>query len=152
MNKSASILKNNNVVCKDDYGFRYSKLFMNIRHDMDDATIHHVFLNYSAEMAIKYYRAARGVNSEGQEYKNMINSMYILDDDLRNDTCQSNLADERYLLNCGIINNKRLIMQRLNADSRANKLESYENVKKQLSSYLQLHERYQDSPYINTEY
>lgn len=152
MNESASILKSNNVICKDDFGYRYSKLFMNIRHDMDDSTIHHVFLNYSAEMAIKYYRAARGINSEGQEYKNMINSMYILDDDLRNDTSQSNLADERYLLNCGIINNKRLIMQRLNGDSRANKLESYENVKEFSSTYLQLQERYQDYPYTNTEY
>ncbi len=152
MNGYAKILKNNKVVCKDDYGYRYSKLFMNIRHDMDDATIHHIFCNYSAEMAIKYYRAARGVNSEGQEYKNMINNMYVLDDDLRNDTCQSNLADERYLQNSGIIEKKLKAMQRLYGNSRANKLSSYENNNDPIIDYQQLQERYGDSLYTNTDY
>lgn len=152
MNSYAKILKNNKVVCKDDYGYRYSKLFMNIRHDMDDATIHHIFCNYSAEMAIKYYRAVRGVNTEGQEYKNMINNMYVLDDDLRNDTCQSNLADERYLQNSGIIEKKLKAMQRLYVNSRANRLSSYESNIDPIIDYQQLQERYDDSLYTNTEY
>ena len=152
LEKYANMLKQNNVVCKDDFGYRYSKLFMNIRHDVDDSTIHHIFLNYSAEMAIKYYRAARGINSEGLEYKNLINNMYILDDDLRNDTCQSNLADERYVNNSGVIDLKRKALLKLYSNSRANRLYSYENNDNQTVSYPLLYERYEDSKYTNTDY
>ena len=150
----AKTLKEKNVVCKDNYGYRYSKLNQNLRHDVDDATIHHIYINYSAEMAIKYFRAARGINSEGLEYKNLINNMYLLDDDLRNDTCQSNLADERYLINCGIINKFRLAVQQLYQYSRTNRLNSFENneeIQKE-TPYLHLCERFADSLYTNTEY
>ena len=142
------------VVCKDSFGYRYSKLNMNLRHDVDDATLHHIYISYSAEMAIKYYRAARGINNEGREYKNLINTMYILDDDLSNDTSQSNLADERYLLNCGIINNNRLTMQGIYKKSRINTIDSYENYEDIISNepYSQLYERFADSIYLNTEY
>lgn len=139
----------------DDFGYRYSKLFINLRHEMDDATIHHIYTNYSAEMAIKYYRAARGINSEGAEYKNLIYSMYILDDDLRNDTCQSNLADERYLLNSGVINTKRKQLQRMYEDSNINKIKHYETMREETdlrSPYIKLPERYADSAFVNTEY
>lgn len=147
-------MKIKGVVCKDSFGFRYSKLNINLRHDVDDATMHRIYISYSAEMAIKYYRAARGINSEGQEYKNLINTMYILDDDLRNDTCQSNLADERYLLNSNVINNYRLTMQGIYKKSRINKIESYEHYKDSSSNeqYAQLGERFVDSIYLNTEY
>ena len=151
----AMMLKNRGVVCKDDFGYRYSKLFMNLRHDIDDATIHHILIDYSAEMAIKYYRAARGVNCEGQEYKNLINNMYILDDDLCNDTCQSNLADERYLLNSGVINQKRVDMQGLYKDSRINAMKSYEGgdgIKKDEFVNSKIKERFSDSLFLNTEY
>ena len=142
------------IVCKDDFGYRYSKLNMNLRHSVDDATLHHIYISYSAEMAIKYYRTARDINSEGQEYKKLINTMYILDDDLRNDTCQSNLADERYLLNSGVINNNRLTMQGIYKKTRTNTIDSIENYEDSLSSdpYLQLRERFADSIYTNTEY
>lgn len=139
----------------DDFGYRYSKLFMNLRHEMDDATIHHIYTNYSAEMAIKYYRAARGINSEGAEYKSLIYSMYILDDDLRNDTCQSNLADERYMLNSGVINTKRKQLQRMYEDSNINKIKHYETMREETdlrSPYIKLPERYADSAFVNTEY
>lgn len=139
----------------DDFGYRYSKLFMNLRHEMDDATIHHIYTNYSAEMAIKYYRAARGINSEGAEYKSLIYSMYILDDDLRNDTCQSNLADERYMLNSGVINTKRKQLQRMYEDSNINKIKHYETMREETdlrSPYIKLPERFADSAFINTEY
>ena len=139
----------------DDFGYRYSKLFMNLRHEMDDSTIHHIYTNYSAEMAIKYYRAARGINSEGAEYKSLIYSMYILDDDLRNDTCQSNLADERYMLNSGVINTKRKQLQRMYEDSNINKIKHYETMREETdlrSPYIKLPERYADSAFVNTEY
>ena len=150
----AKKMKEKKVICKDKYGYRYSKFNMNLRHDVDDATLHRLYINYSAEMAIKYYRVARGINSEGQEYKNLINTMYILDDDLRNDTCQSNLADERYLLNSDVINNNRLTMQGIYKKSRTNKIDSFENFKDTSTNelYSQLCERFADSIYINTEY
>lgn len=151
----AQAMKEGGVPNCDDFGYRYSKLFMNLRHEMDDATIHHIYTNYSAEMAIKYYRAARGINSEGAEYKSLIYSMYILDDDLRNDTCQSNLADERYMLNSGLINTKRKQLQRMYEDSNINKIRHYEYLRESeeaYSPYEKLQERYKDSPFVNTEY
>lgn len=151
----AVLLEKRGVLCKDNFGYRYSKLFMTLQHDIDDATMHHILIDYSAEMAIKYYRAARGINSEGQEYKNLINNMYTLDDDLRNDTCQSNFANERYLLNSGVINCKREDMQKLYSTSKLNKMEPYEsssNINNIEFSYPMLQERYSDSPYTNTEY
>lgn len=155
LSKCAQAMLNSKVVGKDDFGYRYSKLFMSLRHEMDDATIHHIYTNYSAEMAVKYYRAARGINSEGMEYKNLINNMYVLDDDLRNDTCRSNLADERYLLNSGILNEKRKQMQTMYGDTNINKIDNYE-IKEDnhdaRSLSAQLSERFGDSLYTNTEY
>lgn len=142
------------IVSKDNNGYQYTKLFTNLRHDVDDATIHHIYIVYSAEMSIKYFRAARGINSEGQEYKNLINNMYILDDDLRNDTCQSNLADERYLLNSGLLRKYRLAMQNIYKDSRTNQMESFENYddSSTADSFAQFYERFSDSLYTNTEF
>ena len=81
--------------------------------------------------------------------------MYILDDDLSNDTCQSNMADERYLLNSGVINQKRVDMQRLYKDSRINEMKSYErmdNAENEKLMYLKIAERFKDSIFLNTEY
>lgn len=152
LEKCAELMCKNNVSYKDDFGYRYNKLFMNLRHELDDETIHHIYTNYSAEMAIKYYLAARGENSEGIEYKNLIYGMYVLDDDLRNDTCQANLADERYLLNCGIISCKRKEIRNLYAESRINKMETYEHPAENNNPFEQQKDRYDDSPFINTEY
>lgn len=155
LEQCAKLMCNNNVSCKDDFGFRYNKLFMNLRHELDDETIHHIYTNYSAEMAVKYYLAARGENSEGIEYKNLIYGMYVLDDDLRNDTCQANLADERYMLNCRIISCKRKEIQKFYEKSRINDMDIYEYPAKNNSitnPFEQLKDRYYDSPFINTEY
>lgn len=155
MKKCVETMKEGNVVCKDNLGYRYSKLFMNLRHEMDDATIHHIYTNYSAEMAVKYYRAARGVNSEGLEYKNLIYGMYVLDDDLRNDTCQSNLADERYLLNSGVISTKRKQIQRMYEDSNINRIKHYEQKRdlgEDKNPFSELQERFEDSKFTSTEY
>jgi len=125
---------------------------MNLRHELDDETIHHIYTNYSAEMAIKYYLAARGENSEGIEYKNLIYGMYVLDDDLRNDTCQANLADERYLLNCGIISCKRKEIRNFYEKSRINDMDIYEYPADNNNPFEQPKDIYDDAPFINTEY
>lgn len=143
------------VLCEDNFGYRYSKLFMNLRHEMDDSTMHHIYTNYSAEMAIKHYRNARGINSEGTEYKNLIYGMFVLDDDLHNDTCQSNLADERYYLNSGIISKRRKKLQNIYDNTTVNLIKSYDSPIKSTQttdpiSWLQ--NRYKDSIYLNSEY
>ena len=155
LEQCAELMCKDNVSCKDDFGYRYNKLFMNLRHELDDETIHHIYTNYSAEMAVKYYLAARGENSEGIEYKNLIYGMYVLDDDLRNDTSQANLADERYLLNSGIISCKRKEIQKFYEGSRINKMKIYEHPTGNDSNdnpFEQLKDRYYDSLFINTEY
>lgn len=149
----SQIMQLNKIVFKDKLGFRSNKLVNLFRHEIDDCTIEHANTNYTAEMAIYYYKAARSINSEGIAYKNLLENMYVLDDDLRNDTIQSNLADERYLLNCGVWDKKRKWFEKLYNKSGINKLESYENVhtvRKTTNSTFE--NRFKDSIYTNTEY
>lgn len=135
-------------------GYQYTRLFMNIRHDIDDATIHHIFTNYAAESAIKYYNLAKDINNEGVEYKNMIMGMYVLDDDLRNDTCQSNLADERFMLHCGLLERRRDLLLKIYGHSRIAWMGDYENgaVDFDQDSKRRIQDRHLDSIYINSEY
>lgn len=60
---------------------------------------HHPYIlkkTYLRKMSDKYYAAARSMHSEGREYQNFINGMFLLDDDLQNNTCQFYFALERY--------------------------------------------------------
>lgn len=153
MTDISDVMENNDIVSIDRFGYKYNKLYNNLRHEIDDFSIKHTNTNYSAEMAIKYYTAARNINTEGAEYKNMISSMYILDDDLRNDTCQGNLADERYLMNCGVWDTKLRWYRNLYSKSAIITIKPYESGPKQhLPTYSSLGERFEDSEYTNTEY
>ena len=155
MKNCVALMDNEGISYKDAFGYLYSKLLLNLRHDMDDATIHHIYTNYSAEMAIKYYRMARDINSEGLAYKNLIGNMYILNDDLHNDTCQFNLADERYMLNSGLIYSKRRELEKMYEQSNVNKISSFEKAQDETDAETllkMLRERFDDSLYINTEY
>lgn len=135
-------------------GYQYSRLFMNIRHDIDDATIHHIFTNYAAETAVNYYNLAKDINNEGVAYKNMIMGMYVLDDDLRNDTCQSNLADERFLLHCGLIERRRDLILKIYDHSIISLMRHYEDKPEspESSTKQRVQDRQKDSIYINSEY
>ena len=142
------------VAVRDEYGYQYTKMLMNIRHDVDDATIHHIFTNVSAQMSTNYYRMAKDVNNEGPAYKNMIEGMYVLDDDLRNDTCQSNLADERYLWHCGLIDRNRDMMAGMYKNTSTNRLGNYEYPPKKAiaETSKRLNDRLEDSLFLNSEY
>lgn len=59
--------------------------------------------NYLAESARKRYFEAKEMHTEGSTYKDMIGTLYFLDDDLENDTCQFWFALERYKINCGVV-------------------------------------------------
>lgn len=63
----------------------------------------HLISNYIAGNALKYYKRALEIHTEGNEYKDMISNLHFLDDDLNNDTCQFYLAIERYKINSGHI-------------------------------------------------
>ena len=65
--------------------------------------MHYTLKNYAGEMALNSFRKAKEVNREGKAYKDMINNMYFLDDDLKNDTIQFDLAVERFRINSGDI-------------------------------------------------
>lgn len=135
-------------------GYQYSKLFMNIRHDIDDATIHHIFTHYAAETSINYYNLAKDINNEGMAYKNMIMGMYVLDDDLRNDTCQSNLADERFLLHCGLIERHQDFILKIYGQSSSTWMGNFEEKpdNPEGDTRKRIDDRQKDSIYINSEY
>lgn len=139
---------------KNTFGYQYTRMLMSIRHDVDDATIHHIFTNVSAEMSTKYYKMAKDVNNEGPAYKNMIMGMYVLDDDLRNDTCQSNLSDERYLWHCGWIDRLRDAMMGMYENSNTNQMKNYEHdvAITNADTRDRLKDRFEDSIYLNSEY
>ena len=106
-------------------------------------------------MAIKYYRIARDINSEGSAYKDLIGNMYVLNDDLHNDTCRFNLADERYFLNSGVIYTKRRQLEKMYEKTNTNRMKSYEKApnNNNAESFIKmLTDRFEDSLYINTEY
>ena len=65
--------------------------------------IQYTLTNYSGEMALKSYRLSKEINREGKAYKEMISKMYFLDDDLKNDTIQFDLAIERFKINSNLI-------------------------------------------------
>ena len=54
---------------------------------------------YLSGMAQKYYESAVSMHSEGSEYQSFIRNMYIMDDDLQNNTCLFYFALERMKLN-----------------------------------------------------
>lgn len=62
---------------------------------------HHLMLTetYMSGMAHKHYEAAASMHSEGSEYQSFIRNMFIMDDDLQNNTCQFYFALERVKLN-----------------------------------------------------
>ena len=81
--------------------------------------------------------------------------MYALDDDLRNDTCQSNLADERYLLNCGVLSVRRKKLQIMYQDTTINVVDCYEKWTEPeyvSGPFEQTEKRFKDSIFTNTEY
>lgn len=143
-----------NVKDHNEFGYIYTRLLMSIRHDVDDATIHHIFTNVSAELATKYYQMSKDVNNEGPAYKNIIMGMYVMDDDLRNDTCQATLADERYLWHCGLIDKYRDMMMGMYEGSNIRNLSNYEYERRNAISDIgkRLSDRLEDSPYLNSEY
>ena len=68
--------------------------------------IQYTYTNYSGEMALVSYRSAKEQHREGRAYKDMISRMYYIDDELKNDTVQFDLAVERFKINSNYIDNR----------------------------------------------
>lgn len=99
------------------YGSRSDRLYERLRHDIDDITINTIYSNYTAEMALKYYQMAEEANTEGESYREMIGALHFLNDDLNNDTCQFNIACDRFLLNTGVVAEQRRRLEKLYKNS-----------------------------------
>lgn len=141
-------------VVERKFGDRCSILYSRLKHDMDDVSINMIFSNYSAEMAVNYYQMAEETSTEGDAYKDLVVNLYFLNDDLNNDTCQFNIACERFMLNCDVVEKQRKKINKMYKDSNTYKAKSYidgpVNVWKMTEE--QNHNRFQQSEYINSEY
>lgn len=82
------------------------RFFGSILYAIDKHNIQNTLTNYSGEMALNSYRKAKEVHREGRAYKDMISRIYCLDDDLKNDTVQFDLAVERFKINSEYIDNR----------------------------------------------
>ncbi|MBI9064235.1 MAG: ATP-binding protein [Marinilabiliaceae bacterium] len=102
-------------------------LFEKLLFAIDKNNIHTINANYMAEMAIKRYRNAFDVNKEGKAYKDFIEGMYYLNDDLDNDLLEFNLAIERYRINSGSIENEMNKLKKIYKNAMVFKVENYMN-------------------------
>lgn len=135
------------------YGSRSDRLYERLHHDIDNITINSIFSNYTAEMALKYYHMAEEANTEGEAYREMTNSMHFLNDDLNNDTCQFNIACDRFLLNTGVVAEQRKHLEKLYMNSNVYNLrKGYIDGPNALNKDTVDTNQFDRSQYINSEY
>lgn len=120
------------------------RFFESILSVIDKPNIHYTLSNYSVEMALKAYRSAIEVHREGKAYKDMISKMYYLDDDLKNDTVQFDLAIERFKINNDYIERRIKELMKFGMNS----LYDIENFCTGNESRSSLHNHFQDM-YLN---
>ena len=138
---------------KTRYGSLSSRFAMNIRHEIDDRTLHHVISNYAAEMALRYYALAESSHSEGNAYRNQISRNYVLNDDLENDTWLFNTTVERYRLHTEYIQSHRRRLTTIYRGSRFYKYDGYMLDKDAEKEFAEIYDdiRFDDSLHINSE-
>ncbi len=96
-----------------------------IRRHISQDGFQHLINNYQVESAIQNYSRAIEMHTEGKAYKEMIKSLYFLDDDLNNDSCQQLISIERYYINCGFIDRKINYLKGRATQSPIYRLDSY---------------------------
>ena len=116
------------------------RLFADLLHAINKPNIQFLMTTYSEEMALKTFRQAQEVHREGKAYKDMISRMYYLDDDLKNDTIQFDLALERFRINCGYIDD-HIDMILKHVTNSVHEVEAYATDNQTRSS---LHQRFVD--------
>lgn len=90
-------------------------------------TLRHLTRTDQMEHAIRYYRRSLEMHTEGKAYKEMIRSLFFLDDDLNNDTCQLAFGIERFLLNAKWISQRLDTLRKMADSASAYNLEEYLN-------------------------
>ncbi len=84
--------------------------------------------NYHNELAIKHYRAAMEMHTEGKAYKDRLHDMYFLEDDYNDNFYHFCAANERYRLNTELIPKKLKELEcKVLAGSIVYQYDSYEN-------------------------
>jgi len=154
MEKCSSLISN--IVEKKEtrlrYGLRSDRLYQRLRHEIDDITINTIFSNYTAEMALRYYQLSDEANTEGEAYTEMISSLHFLNDDLNNDTCQFNIACDRFLLNCGVVKEQRSRLENLYKVSQVYGLQkAYIDGPNKINKTKIREENFKRSDWINSE-
>jgi hypothetical protein len=146
-------LINDDTEKESKYGNLSNRMYERLRHDIDDISINTIYSNFTAEMALKHYTMAVEANTEGEAYKEMMGSLHFLNDDLNNDTCQFNIACERFLLNCGIIDKQRQRLESLYQHSNIYNLrKAYIEGPNRLRKEPVASDRFDQSQFINSEY
>ena len=111
---------------RSDTETRSTVFYNQVLAAIDRTNLRYIISNYSAEMALEYYRKAKETHTEGNAYKEMISNMYYLDDDLQNDTSQYHIALERYMLKCGYIDRRAKSLKEVYSKANIYNVEWYE--------------------------
>lgn len=106
---------------------RAKHLFDHLYFTIGKNNTHMTDCNYLAEMAIKKYQQAFSTHREGKPYKNMIDEMYYLNDDLDNDTFKFLLALERYQINADKIKSRMNNLKNVYSNSTLFEIDKYIN-------------------------
>ena len=105
ISKWATYYEGLHVYCKEQK-MDFKKIEKEVFDDIGTGNRHFLDPTYSVRMALRYYRKATEIHNDGIEYKEMIQKMYIIDDDISNGMQNFSLALERYAMNCGLLNTK----------------------------------------------
>lgn len=116
------------------------RFFESVLQSINKPNIQYTLTNYSGEMALKSYRMAKELHREGMAYKEMIAKMYFLDDDLKNDTIQFDLAVERFKINSNLIDRNRSDVMKFFSNS----IYDIESFCTDNEAHLSLNNRFQD--------
>jgi hypothetical protein len=110
---------------KSQFQKRAGKFYDRLYNEVGKINVQMTDCNYLAEMAIKKYQQAFSVHKEGKPYKNIIDDMYYLNDDLDNDPFRFFLALERYQINTDEIKTKMNNLKNIYSNSSLYEIANY---------------------------
>ena len=145
------IQDDNNLINK--YGSLRKRIFVRLKHSIDDRTFKYTISQYAGEMALHYYSLMESSYSEGTSYRNQVSRNYLLNDDLDNDTWLFNTAIERFRINTEYIKTSKKKLANAIKNSRFYKYDSYVmKTSQEIEQFDAFDEvRFDDSLFTNTE-
>lgn len=104
----------------------YSEIFVKkVMEYIDKPDFENNITSYPLDMALWKYKRAIEMHHEGAAYQEFMSNMYFLEDDLSNNTFQFYFAIERYLNNCGLLNERVKRLKKVRNASSLSKMENY---------------------------